>query len=156
MKRVFAVFLVLCMMLILSACRAGFSVQRAVDLFDGVVEHFGKYGLTRDYKLIGDRNRADDRYTGTYTANCKRDSGTDIIFGGVSVRERKITLTAFVKTESGKAQVKVRLGENTETLTADEKGFLQKELVFDGGGNYITVDYDRFTGVVMLSAEYTE
>lgn len=156
MKKILAVFMALCMMFTFGGCRSRFDVQKAVNLYDHVLEQFGRFMLTRDGKLIGEREFADDRYTGTYSANCDGADRKEVVFGGTSVKERKIKLTAFVFTESGAAVIRVRMGERSKVLNVDENGCFEKELVLNGGGNYIMIDYDDFTGIVVLYSEYIE
>lgn len=80
--------------------------------------------------------------------------GRDVIFGGASVKERKIKLVANSITDSGNFKIRVRLGSKVEKYTVDGTSGFAKELEFNGGGNYIMIDYENFKGKVELSAEY--
>ncbi len=52
--------------------------------------------------------------------------------------------------------IRIRLGSEVKEYKVDGDGNLEKELDFQGGGNYIMIDYDNFTGIVDLTAEYKE
>ena len=38
--------------------------------------------------------------------------------------------------------------------TPDADGRFEHEFNFENGGNYIMIDFDRFTGTVQMTAEY--
>lgn len=85
---------------------------------------------------------------------CLSESGRDVIFGGGSVKEKTVRLKAKILTESGTALLRVRLGSEVKEYKVDGDGSFEKELDFQGGGNYIMIDYDNFTGTVELTSEY--
>lgn len=155
MKRIAALVLSLLIIFSFSACSSDFDAEEAVGRFDSFAEQLGGSQITSDEKLIGKRKYAgNDRYTGSYIAECDNADGRDVIFGGASVKERKIKLAVNSITASGSFKIRVRLGSETEEYTVEGTGGFVKELYFNGGGNYIMIDYESFNGKVELSAEY--
>ena len=56
----------------------------------------------------------------------------------------------------GVTSVAVEADNEVKEYKVDGDGNLEKELDFQGGGNYIMIDYENFTGIVDLTAEYKE
>lgn len=155
MKKILAVLLSLAMVCSFSACSSDWDAEEVVSSFDAFAESLGQTQITGDNNLIGERKYADDdHYTGEYTAECDNADGRDVIFGGASVKERKLKLTVKIAAETGNAVIRIRLGAEVEEYTADENGNFEKELDFNGGGNYIMIDYENFKGKVNLLSEY--
>lgn len=128
--------------------------QKLVSQFDQAVGALGQSQITKDKNLIGTRVTEKDDYTGYYYADCKKKTGRDVVFGGASVENRTVRVFGSVQTTKGTAALRIRLGEDVEYLEVDEDGFFDETLLFDGGGNYVMVEYDDFTGEVHLCAEY--
>lgn len=138
-----------------STCSSNLDTEAVISKFDSFAEQLGRSQITSDEELIGKREYANsDHYTGNYIAKCDNTNGHDVIFGGTSVKERKLKLTVNSKTDSGSFKIQVRLGSELEEYTADENGSFEKKLEFNGGGNYIMIDYENFKGKVELSTEY--
>ena len=62
----------------------------------------------------------------------------------------------MIETEAGEAKVRIRRNATVEEYEPDEHGGLELVLDLSGGGNYIMVCYDSFSGTVELHAEYLE
>lgn len=155
MKKIALLILSLLIIFSFSACSSNLDAEEAVNKFDGFAEQLSRSQITSDEKLVGKREYANnDRYTGSYIAECDNADGRDVIFGGASVKERKLKLTVNSATYSGSFKIRVRLGSETEEYAVDGTGGFAKELEFSGGGNYIMIDYESFKGKVELSAEY--
>lgn len=145
----FGLALVLC--LSLSGCGENWDKDEILGRFDAMTERLASSQFTREKDLIGERTWAEEnRYLGSYSADCTGETGRDVIFGGASVQERKLKLNASAVVESGTATLRVRLGAEVEEHPLD--GDLQLDLDFAGGGNYVMVDYEDFTGTVALES----
>lgn len=130
--------------------------QQVVRRFEQVVGVLGRSQITDDKNLIGTRVTEEDGYTGYYYADCQEQSGRDVVFGGGSVETRTVRVFGNVEASGGTAALRVRLGEGVRYLEVDEDGFFEENLTFDGGGNYVMVDYTDFTGEIHLCAEYVK
>lgn len=77
------------------------SAQQIVNDFDSIVHVISLTQITRDSKLIGKReNVGKDTYIGSYSSSCISENGRDVVFGGASVKDRKIKLKVKILTES--------------------------------------------------------
>ena len=156
MKRLFIAILCIVMVLPLAGC-SGHWKGNAVEGWDKLTNFLSKSQITKDGDLIGERTLSDnDYYTGSYTAECSNTSGRDVVFGGASVYEKKLKVTAKVETTSGKATFRIRLGSEVEEHTADEEGNLELDLELESGNIYIMIDYSEFTGSVAMTCEYSD
>ena len=71
-----------------------------------------------------------------------------------SARDKLIKVKAYIKTESGSAVIRLRMNGKVLEYTPDTDGRFEREFNFQNGGNYIMIDFDRFTGTVQMTAEY--
>lgn len=154
MKRPFVIILCIAALSFLSGCSAEWP-DNAVAGWDRLVNNLSKSQITSDDDMIGKRTvTGNDYYTGTYSAVCENAEGRDVVFGGASVYEKKLKVMAKIKTVSGTATVRIRLGSEVEEHVADEEGNLALELELGSGNIYIMIDYASFTGEVNLTCEY--
>ena len=157
MKRAATVLLTLALMLSLTACmsRGSMQLKRADRYFDDLRGAFKMSDVTSSAELIGRReNNGRDWFTGSYTAQCENETGRDTVFGGASARDKLIKVKAYIKTESGSAVIRLRMNGKVLEYTPDTDGRFEREFNFQNGGNYIMIDFDRFTGTVQMTAEY--
>ena len=63
--------------------------DKALDKYDKVINKLGDEALTKDNKLIGDREFGEDSYVGTYSAQYDNFTGDEIIFGGTGLNRDK-------------------------------------------------------------------
>lgn len=133
------------------------SAQQIVDDFDSIVHVISLTQITRDSKLIGKREKVGrDTYIGSYSSSCISEYGRDVVFGGASVKDRKIKLKVKILTESGAASVRVRTGSDVKEYSVDEDGNFEQTFNFDSGGNYAMIIYNNFTGTVEMTSEYAK
>lgn len=71
-----------------------------------------------------------------------------------SARDKLIKVKAYIETESGSAVIRLRMNGKVLEYTPDTDGRFEREFNFQNGGNYIMIDFDRFTGTVQMTAEY--
>lgn len=155
MKKLFICVLTILLLCVLCAC--GNWKDNAIDGWDKLTNSLSKSQITKDDDLIGERTLSDDDYyTGSYTAECSSTSGRDVVFGGASVYEKKLKVTAKVETTSGKATFRIRLGSEVEEHTVDEEGNLELDLELESGNIYIMIDFSEFTGSVAMACEYSD
>ena len=157
MKRAVAVLLTLALMLSLTACmsRGSMQLKRADRYFDDLRGAFKMSDVTSSAELIGRRkNRNGNWFIGSYTAHCENETGRDTVFGGASARDRRIKVKAHIKTETGSAVIRLRMNGKVLEYTPDTDGRFERTFNFQNGGNYIMIDFDRFTGTVQMTAEY--
>ena len=157
MKHMLIYFLLAGLLLGLTGCRLNYMEPEEMQEFlDGVAENIGEGQITDDEDLIGTRVLTDnaDSYAGKYTSECKSMAGRDVVFGGASIHNRELLLSGTIKTESGKAAIRIRLNDEAFELDPDTDGCFETTLKLDSGGNYIMVDYEDFSGSVELSCAY--
>ena len=71
-----------------------------------------------------------------------------------SARDKLIKVKAYIKTESGSAVIRLRMNGKVLEYMPDTDGRFEREFDFQNGGNYIMIDFDRFTRTVQMTAEY--
>lgn len=157
MKKLLAIFIAA--VIILSAVEVVRkpSAQQIVDDFDSIVHVISLTQITRNLKLLGKRDFIDkDTYIGSYSSSCISENGRDVVFGGASVKDRKIKLKVKILKESGGASIRVRTNSYVEDYSVDENGNFEKTFDFDSGGNYAMIIYNNFTGTVEMTSEYAK
>lgn len=157
MKRAVSVLLMLALTVSMTACTSceNLRFKRIDRCFDDLRGAFKMSDVTNSAKLIGKReNNGKDWFTGSYTAQCENETGRDTVFGGASARDRRIKVKAYIKTETGSAVIRLRMNGRATKFLPDSDGNFEREFDFGSGGNYIMVDFNRFTGTVWMTAEY--
>ena len=120
------------------------------------VGELGETRLTKDAKLIGQRQTGSDDDTGTYRAECEDKTGQEVLFGGGSIRRRELKVSGTLKTQSGTAAVQIKTGKETTQLTPNENGTFETTVSLTTGGSYVVVVYDHFAGEVEIEVEYID
>lgn len=157
MKQMLTFLLLAGLLLCLTGCRLNYMEPEEMQEFlDGIAEDIGDSQLTEDEDLIGTRllTSNEDSYAGEYTAERSHVTGRDVVFGGASIHNRELFLSGSIKTESGKATVRIRLNSEVTELELDSDGNFETTLKLDNGGNYIMVVYEDFSGSVEMTCEY--
>lgn len=157
MKKVFAIFVLAVMLLAFVEIARKPSVEQIVDDFDRIVHIVSLSQITRNNKLIGKRDFIEkDSYVGNYSSSCVSEKGRDVIFGGASVKDKKVVVKAKILTENGSATLRIRLGSEVREYKIDNKTPFEQTINLQGGGNYIMIDYDNFTGTVDMTSNYAK
>lgn len=157
MKGLSWICVVLCAALLLTGCQwDGISTEELLEDFDGFLQQLSQSQLTKDTALIGVQTYGEDAYAGGYFADCVRQTGRDVIFGGASIQERFLHCYGSITTESGEATVRIRLNGKVIFPETGADGKFDTELHLEPGENYIMVDYDHFSGNVEMTCEYAE
>ena len=152
MKKICSMALALCLIVCLSACRM--EPQETYQFLSGIAENLGESQITEETDLIGIRYSGEDSYTGTYQADCGGDTGRDVVFGGGSLESKKLRVHGSIRTDAGKATVRIRQNEEVTELSPDQDGSFETKLSLESGGNYIMISYEDFQGSVALISEY--
>ena len=71
-----------------------------------------------------------------------------------AARDKLIKVKAYIKSVAGSAVIRLRMNGIVLEYTPDTDGRFEHEFNFENGGNYIMIDFDRFTGTVQMTAEY--
>lgn len=157
MKRLLAIFIAAVIILGAVEVVRKPSAQQIVDDFDSIVHVISLTQITRNSKLIGKREKVGrDTYIGSYSSSCISEYGRDVVFGGASVKDRKIKLKVKILKESGGASIRVRTNSYVEDYSVDEDGNFEQTFNFDSGGNYAMIIYNNFTGTVEMTSEYAK
>ncbi|MDE5984248.1 MAG: hypothetical protein K2H13_03235 [Eubacterium sp.] len=149
--------IILCIIVML--CAMFFQVVEVDDIlnfYTSTVESLGSRQLTSKLNMIGERYDKIDDYTGSYKCSAENVTGRDVIYGGCSVDRIKLNLKGKADTQSGELKIRIRLGYGVEYITINDDGTFDELLEFDGGGNYIIIEYEDFTGEIDVSTEYAE
>lgn len=149
--------IILCIIAML--CAMFFQVADIDDIlsfYTSTVEYLGSRQLTSKLNLIGERYAEKDDYTGAYKCSADNVTGRDVIYGGCSVDKMKLNLTGKADTLSGELKIRIRYGYDAEYIKINEDGSFDELLEFDGGGNYIIIEYKNFTGEIDILTEYAE
>lgn len=158
MKQLFTYLLLACMLLCMTGCRLNYmEPEKMQEFLDGVAENIGDSQITDDKDLIGERLlTGDDSYAGEYSAACSHMTGREVVFGGASIHDRTLFLSGTVKTDAGRATVRIRLNQEVFELEPDADGNFETTLKLESGGNYIMVVYEDFSGTLEMTCEYID
>lgn len=147
--------IILCLVIMLGS--AFLFVADTEDIVNGytqIVQMLGKSQLTSRLNMIGELYERKDDYVGGYMCNADSVTGRDVPYGGCSTKDKKLRLTGKVNRKRGDVNVRIRYGSETKNIKFDSRGYLEKELLFSAGGNYIIIEYDNFVGEIDLRTEY--
>lgn len=157
MKYLITMSLLVCVLFCLTGCRLNYMEPEEVATYlDGIVGKIGDSQITEDDDLIGQRDLSDDAYCGNYIADCNKQTGRDVIFGGASTHERVLLCYGSVQADAGTVELRIRLNDEVTILQTDEVGKFETELHLKSGGNYIIIDYSDFSGSIEMCCEYIE
>lgn len=155
MKKILALFIAAVVLLSVVEIIRKPTARQIYEDFDGIVHVISLTQITWDNKLIGKREFVGkDTYIGTYFSSCISENGRDVIFGGASVKDRKVCVHVNLRTESGNAILRIRLNSETEEYEIDNKNTFEKQFYFCNGSNYIMLDYNNFTGTAEIYSDY--
>lgn len=115
--------------------------------YENTLNFLGRLRLTSPPLLIGSRER-EDAYAGSYIAIPDGESGSDTVFGGISLKTRKLKVSVDIKTLGGSAAVYMTNGGEEAKLAPGEYD------VETNGMFYISVKYSGFRGRVEILSEY--
>ena len=133
------------------------SVKDAIlDAYSSLMDTAGSWALTPNRSLQGERVRGEDDYTGTYAADYEDFSGTELLFGGITLDREAgdtVEVTCSLTVEEGEATIFLRSGSEDPVLLLSESGDYSGTIEEGGGSTYIGVWGEGLTGSVSIQIE---
>lgn len=126
-----------------------------IDGFNGLLQHFSKYALTKEKDLQGDRTEGEDTYTGSYSAEYKEFNGTEYIFGGTGLERKNgnnLTVTYKLTVDSGTVKFYWR-DKDEDKIIADTSGTGAYSVTLNTGDNYLALEGDDFCGSLQVDVQ---
>lgn len=134
--------------------------QEFGELWDGFLEEINDWSeccathsITKDYKLIGNRERGVDNYVGTYKAAYMQFDGVEYLFGGTSLKRKEggdLYAAYSLTVQSGEATLYWMEGDNKIVIAeASDEGVY--EFTIHAGKNFIVLEGETFTGTLNLN-----
>lgn len=128
--------------------------EKILNGFNEFLQSMSPYALTRDSKLVGERELGEDSYTGHYTADYRDFSGEEILFGGTSLRRgggQSLTVTYALEVTAGSASL-YWLEKGTRHPIAGDAGTGTYAVTLSDGDNYIIFAGKGFSGNLSITA----
>lgn len=116
----------------------------------------GETALTSDTFLKGKRTKGTDDYTGTYSADYNKYSGTEVLFGGTTMERdggNTIEVSCSLKVERGKAIIFLKSGSSDPAVLLETTDDYTGSIEVGNGSCYIGVWGDEFTGNIEINME---
>lgn len=148
-KRFYPLLLLLFAALLLSGCSKDAILRR----YDHALQLAGDAVLTRAASLAGKRTFSAEHYTGTYTADYRRATKTEYLFGGTSLGRggsQELTVACTMTCDTGTARVFFQSGSDEPVTLLETEGSYAGNLTVPAGSNYLGVACDGFTGHLEL------
>lgn len=148
-KRFFPLLLLTLAVLLLSGC----SKDEMLRQYDRALQCIGDAVLTHGDSLTGKRIFGAEHYTGTYTADYRRTTTTEYLFGGTGLSRggsQELTVTCTLTCENGSARVFYQSGSDDPVTLLETDGSYSGTLTVPAGSNYLGVICDGFTGRLEL------
>ena len=136
-----------------NAVRYSKSILRA---FSALVDDAGTVPLTSQNKLQGHREKGIDDYTGSYKATYSDFAGTELLFGGTTLKREAgntIRINCSLSLESGEAAVFLCSGAEDPVILLSESGEYDGTVEVDGTSTYVGVWGDHADGTVSVEIE---
>ncbi len=128
--------------------------EKILSGFNEFLQSMSPYALTRDSKLVGERELGEDSYTGHYTADYRDFSGEEILFGGTSLRRgggHSLTVAYTLEVTAGSASL-YWLEKGTRHPIAGDTGTGTYAITLSEGDNYIVLAGKGFSGNLSITA----
>ena len=96
-----------------------------LETYDALIGGAGTAVLTPERSLEGRLTRGEDDYTGSYRASYTEFTGTEVLFGGTTLKREEggtLELTCSLSLESGKAEVLLRSGSDDPEILLSGSG----------------------------------
>ena len=148
------IVLALTFVLVGSFMLAGCSKDEILNYYNNIVQSAGSIELTGKSSLQGEKGI--DDYTGNYTADYANFSGTEYLFGGISIKReagKDLSIDCALEITEGTAKV-FWISVSDEAVTLIETtGTYSDTITLPDGGNYIGIECENFTGNIELNIE---
>ena len=150
------IVLALTFVLVGSFMLAGCSKDEILNHYNNIVQSAGSIELTGKSSLQGEKEKGIDDYTGTYTADYANFSGTEYLFGGTSIKReagKDLSIDCTLEIAEGTAKVFWISGSDEAVTLIEATGTYSDTITLPGGGNYIGIECESFTGSIELNIE---
>lgn len=128
--------------------------DKVLDAYNGIIQSVGKAMLTKGISLKGDREFGADKYMGTYTADYKKFTGTEYLFGNTSIERetgKYVTVTCTFEVTEGTGQLFWLCGADDPVVLLEGSGKYSETVELPEGGNYFGITGDGLKGSVELT-----
>lgn len=140
----------ICIFICCTFC-CGCSKDEVLYHYNNVIESAGSLELTNDFSLKGTRKFGEYHYTGSYTADYKKFTGKEYVFGGTSINNKDISISCSLEITKGTAKVFLISGSNKPTTLIESSSSYNQVISLPNGGNYIGIEGDSFNGNIKLN-----
>ena len=150
------IVLSLCLILLGASVLSGCTKDEVLDQYNNIVQSAGSIALTGNSSLQGTKEKGIDDYTGSYTANYEDFSDTEYLFGGTSIKReagKDLSIDCALEVTEGTAKVFWISGADEEVTLLETTGTYSDTITLPGGGNYIGIECENFTGNIELNIE---
>ena len=150
------IVLALTFVLVGSFMLAGCSKDEILNHYNNIVQSAGSIELTGKSSLQGEKEKGIDDYTGNYTADYANFSGTEYLFGGTSIKResgKELSIDCTLEVTEGTAKVFWISGADEAVTLFETTGTYSDTITLPGGGNYIGIECENFTGNIELNIE---
>ena len=150
------IVLALAFVLLGSFMLAGCSKDEILNHYNNIVQSAGSIELTGKSSLQGEKEKGIDDYTGTYTADYANFSGTEYLFGGISIKResgKELSIDCTLEITEGTAKVFWISGSDEAVTLIEATGTYSDTITLPDGGNYIGIECENFTGNIELNIE---
>ena len=147
---------ILALAVLLAVLLTGCTVDETLSAYNWVVERLGAFGLSSDFRLGGERRHGADSYTGSYCADYENFSGTEVPFGGTSIRRaagEELKVDCELTVERGAVKVFWLAGSAEPKVLLEAQGSYHGTLTLPSGGNYLGVYCNGLTGRLEMNVE---
>ena len=127
-----------------------------LETYDALIGGAGTAVLTPERSLEGRLTRGEDDYTGSYRASYTEFTGTEVLFGGTTLKREEggtLELTCSLSLESGKAEVLLRSGSDDPEILLSGSGEYTGTWEVDGESTYIGVRCEGAVGELFIQIE---
>ena len=135
---------------------AGCSKDEILNHYNNIVQSAGSIELTGKSSLQGEKEKGNDDYTGTYTADYANFLGTEYLFGGTSIKResgKELSIDCTLEITEGTAKVFWSSGSDEAVTLIEATGTYSDTITLPDGGNYIGIECENFTGNIELNIE---
>lgn len=125
-----------------------------LDSYKEIKQELKDIILTDNSELKGIREFGENHYTGTYEVEYKDFNDTEVLFGGISIKEDKKNIHIKIKIEGFQGEINIisRINDEKEILAAKNGSY---EFNFDikNGINYLAIKGENYSGKIKIEIE---
>lgn len=127
--------------------------DRVLEKYGAFVDEIGAAALTPEGKLKGTLSKGPDNYTGSYEAIYSDFTGTELAFGGTTLRREEgntLKIECSLSLENGDAAIFLLSGSDDPVTLLSATGKYTGTVKVDGESTYIGVRGRKADGTVSL------